>query len=77
MVSGPDQGFAIEFGRFIREAREARGLFQEDVAQALGVTRAYISAFELGKRNIDLGMALRLCDALDVDLNDFIQGQKA
>ena len=30
-----------EFGAFIREAREKRGLYQADVAEQLGVSRAY------------------------------------
>jgi transcriptional regulator with XRE-family HTH domain len=36
------------FGQLIREARERRGLLQEDVAKALGVDRSLISQWERG-----------------------------
>lgn len=70
----------IEFGKFIREGREKRGLYQEEVAKILGVTQAYISVIERGcktsdgaTRNVDLVFALKLCQVLRLDLNDFIK----
>ena len=73
MKSDQDQLFAKQFGEFIRNAREKRGMYQEDVAQQIGISRAYLSTLELGKRNVDFGMALKICDVLRVDLNEFIQ----
>jgi transcriptional regulator with XRE-family HTH domain len=42
----------------LREAREYIGLLQEDVASALGIPRASVSAFESGKRRVT-GLELR------------------
>ena len=42
----------------LREAREYVGLLQEDVANALGIPRASVSALEAGKRRVS-GVELR------------------
>ena len=76
MKSEQEQKYSVLFGKFIRGAREARNLNQEDVAQAVGISRSYLSTLESGKRNVDLSLALSLCDALKVNLNDFIQNYK-
>ena len=50
---------AVHFPRYkamlakLREAREAAGLTQVEVAKALGRTQAYVSKCELGERRID------------------------
>ena len=41
-----------ELAARLREAREYVGLLQEDVAQALGIPRASVSALEAGKRRV-------------------------
>ena len=41
-----------ELGARLREAREYVGLLQEDVARALGIPRASVSALESGKRRV-------------------------
>lgn len=63
-----------EFGEFIREARTNRSepLYQAELAERVGITQTYLSCIERGKRNIDLALALKLCDALDVDMQKFI-----
>lgn len=38
------------FGEAIRQLRERKGVSQKDMAQALGVTPAYLSALEHGRR---------------------------
>ena len=51
----PDAGDGIEqqeLGARLREAREYVGLLQEDVARALGIPRASVSALESGKRRV-------------------------
>ena len=52
------EGGAIELGSRLKEAREYIGLLQEDVAGALGIPRASVSAFESGKRKVT-GLELR------------------
>lgn len=41
-----------KIGARLKEAREYVGLFQEDVASALGIPRASVSALESGKRRV-------------------------
>lgn len=77
MKNDQEQRVAEQFGAFIRSAREARGLYQEDIAQMTGLSDSYISAFELGKRRIDLSTAMKLCQVLNVDLNDFLKDCQA
>ena len=64
-----------DFGTFIRSAREKQGLYQEDVATAAGITQVYYSHIERGMRNVDLSLALTLCDILNIDMNVFIKAQ--
>ena len=40
------------FGRRIRELRSRRGVSQKDMAAALGVSAAYLSALEHGRRGV-------------------------
>jgi transcriptional regulator with XRE-family HTH domain len=40
------------FGEKMRELRAAKGVSQKDMAEALGVSAAYLSALEHGKRGV-------------------------
>lgn len=40
------------FGRRIRELRAERGVTQKEMAAALGISTAYLSALELGQRGL-------------------------
>lgn len=42
----------VKIGARLKEAREYVGLLQEDVASALGIPRASVSALESGKRRV-------------------------
>ena len=55
------------FGRRVRVLRVARGMSQEDLADAAGVHRTYVSSLERGLRNVGLDNVYALADALDVD----------
>ena len=48
----------------IRSLRKAAGLTQEDLAQALGVTRQTINAIENNKYDPTLALAFRLAQGL-------------
>ena len=61
-----------EFGLFIKEARIEKKLTQNDVAEALGISRPYLSYIERGERNIDLADAIKICDGLGIDIREFI-----
>lgn len=61
-----------ELGRRLRDAREACGLKQEDVAQHLGVSRATVAQIELGNRSVS-GLELsKLAYLYARDIQDFV-----
>jgi Zn-dependent peptidase ImmA (M78 family)/transcriptional regulator with XRE-family HTH domain len=64
-----DQG---ELGRRIRQAREACGMTQEDVAEKLGVSRATVAQIELGNRSVS-GLELgQLAYLFARDIREFL-----
>jgi transcriptional regulator with XRE-family HTH domain len=48
-------------------------MFQDELAQMVGVRQPYISMIERGERSVDLAFAIKLCDALGVSISDFIK----
>ena len=54
----------------VKELRKARGLRQEDLAAALGVTRQTIIAIENNKYDPTLELAMRLSAFFGVSVND-------
>lgn len=57
----------------IRSLRKAAGLTQEDLAQALGVTRQTINAIENDKYAPTLGLAMRLARFLNTPVEDIFR----
>ncbi|MCD6558987.1 helix-turn-helix transcriptional regulator [Palaeococcus sp. (in: euryarchaeotes)] len=54
----------------LRELREWKGLTQEDLAKALGVTRQTIIAIEKGKYNPSLELAFKMARFFNVKIED-------
>ena len=54
----------------IKELRRARGLRQEDLAAALGVSRQTIIAVDNNKYDPTLGLAMRLARRLDTTVEE-------
>ncbi|HEX3692870.1 MAG TPA: helix-turn-helix transcriptional regulator [Solirubrobacteraceae bacterium] len=52
----------------VRGRRHSLGMTQEQLAARMRVSRQWVSQFERGKRTVELGLALRLLDALDLGL---------
>lgn len=63
--------FNVDFGHLVKDARLKMGLTQEEVAWKAGISQVYYCYLEKGKRNIDLELALKLCDILTIDIQDF------
>lgn len=65
----------IGFGKFIKEGREKKDMFQSEVAALVGITQPYYSVIENGSkdRNVDLVLALKICQVLRLDINEFIK----
>ena len=57
----------------IRSLRKAAGLTQEDLAQALGVTRQTINVIENDKYDPTLGLAMRLARLLNTPVEDIFR----
>jgi len=67
MKAGASDSRRAAFGRRVRVLRVARGMSQEDLADAAGVHRTYVSSLERGLRNVGLDNVFALADALGVD----------
>lgn len=59
------------FGEFIKYKRLQLNLTQYDVAVRAGTTQGYICKVENGEREPTVTLALKLCDVLNLDINDF------
>ncbi|MRI57355.1 LexA family transcriptional regulator [Methylobacterium sp. DB1607] len=56
----------------IAEWREARGLSQEDLADAAGISSGYLSRMERGERNVSLKNLAKIAQALRVPERDLV-----
>jgi methanogenic corrinoid protein MtbC1/DNA-binding XRE family transcriptional regulator len=61
-----------EIGTRISVNRKARRMSQQQVAEASGLDRAYISAVEHGKHNLTMGALLKLADALEIGIEELV-----
>lgn len=59
------------FGDFIKSQRERLNLTQYEVASRAGTTQGYISKVEKGMKEPTITLALKICDALKLNINDF------
>ena len=59
-----------EFGKRLRRARQNKGMLQEDLAQAMGLTQASISQFEKGQRTPTPANIRKLAQILGVKEED-------
>lgn len=57
---------ANDLGLLVRDIRLSKGLSQADLAARASVSRRWLAAFEQGKATVELGLALRTLDALDL-----------
>jgi transcriptional regulator with XRE-family HTH domain len=58
----------LKFGHTLRKTRMLSGVSQEDLANAAGLDRTYISLLERGKRNPSLTCIVKLCQILKANL---------
>ncbi len=64
----------VRLGANLREARENRGLSQEDLASIADVHRTYVGGIERGEYNITIRTLLKFTTALGISLNDATRG---
>lgn len=63
---------AARFGQALAAARTARRMTQQQLADASGVNRTYISALERGERSVGLENLMRLAGALGMSAGELI-----
>ncbi len=59
-------------GRRINSARSSQRMTQQQLADAAGLDRAYISLVEHGKQNLSIGAVLKIANALGVPMGDLL-----
>ena len=62
----------LEFGKYIRDRRERKNMYQREVARKVGISQVHLSNIERGEREISLVLAIKLCDAVGADMRDFM-----
>ncbi len=62
----------VDFGKYIKDAREGKQINQIEIAELLGMTQSYYSRIERGQREVDLVTAMRICRVLSLDMKTFI-----
>jgi transcriptional regulator with XRE-family HTH domain len=60
------------FGGTVRRIREQRGLSQDRLCEAAGLSQRYLSALERGENSPTLTVILQLCDALAVSPSELL-----
>ncbi len=73
MVQTPDSTVYQRFGERLRALREARGLSQREVAEAIGCTQSTYSQWERALVGVPLGQAYRLAAFFDEDLGELLE----
>ena len=63
-----------DIGKHIRLIRVRQGMTQDQLAEALFVTRQSVSNYETGKSRPDIDMLLRIADVLHTDLDSLLYG---
>ncbi len=62
----------VELPRNIKKARLAAGMTQEELCEALGVSRGQVANIEAGRSQMTLQKFARLCVALGVGADDLL-----
>ena len=65
----------MDFKERVFQARKAKGLSQEDLAEAVGVSRQAVSKWETGEAMPDMEKFIALCAALDLNIEYLALGK--
>lgn len=63
-------------GKFISACRKDKGLTQIQLAEKLNITNRAVSKWETGKSCPDASIMLKLCDILDITVNELLSGER-
>jgi transcriptional regulator with XRE-family HTH domain len=62
----------VHFGRKLHQVRKTKGMTQEQLADAAGLSRNYVNDVERGRRNVTLATIASLARALDVRMAELM-----
>ncbi len=65
----------VKIGKFIAEQRKAKKLTQEELAEKLFITDRAVSKWERGLSLPDADKMLDLCNILDINVNELLNGE--
>ena len=68
------QNIAQRFGKRLRVLREKRGWTQVEMAEKLGIDRAYISDMERGKKNVCLPTLEIIANGFGITISQVLKG---
>ena len=63
-------------GKFISTCRKDKGLTQMQLAEKLNITNRAVSKWETGKSCPDVSIMLKLCDILEITVNELLSGER-
>jgi transcriptional regulator with XRE-family HTH domain len=69
------EAFFKEMGTRIAQARKERGLTQQQLADALGVSQQTLAHYEVGRVGVGAPMLPRLSELLDLSFDEMLLGQ--
>jgi transcriptional regulator with XRE-family HTH domain len=73
-----NDGYMETLGQRIKRLREQRGLSQQQLATASGVSRVAVTKWESGQTaNLKLGSLLSICELFRVSAEELIRGERA
>ncbi|PXV87742.1 DNA-binding XRE family transcriptional regulator [Lachnotalea glycerini] len=64
-----------KIGLKIKEARMARNLTQENVADEVGINTSHVSNIETNKTKVSLSTLVLICNALDVSVDYILESE--
>lgn len=65
-----------KIGKFIAECRKKQKLTQAQLAEKLNITDRAISKWETGKGMPDSSIMIKLCDELQISVNELLKGER-
>ena len=66
----------IKIGKFIADCRKEKKITQQELAEKLYITDRAVSKWERGLSLPDADKMLELCDILDINVNELLNGEK-
>ena len=66
----------IKIGKFIADCRKKKNITQEQLAEKLSITDRAVSKWERGLSLPDADKMLDLCNILDINVNELLNGEK-